>query len=38
GGCGLIMGRKAFQRPLKDGIEILQSVQEVYLTEEITVA
>jgi len=38
GGCGLIMGRKAFQRPLKDGIEILQSVQEVYLTGEITVA
>ncbi|MCC8360502.1 class I fructose-bisphosphate aldolase [Salinimicrobium sediminilitoris] len=38
GGCGLIMGRKAFQRPLKDGVEILQSVQEVYLTDEITVA
>ncbi|MGB7842776.1 MAG: class I fructose-bisphosphate aldolase [Salinimicrobium sp.] len=38
GGCGLIMGRKAFQRPLKDGIEILQSVQEVYLAKEITVA
>lgn len=38
GGCGLIMGRKAFQRPLKDGIEILRSVQEVYLTDEITVA
>lgn len=38
GGCGLIMGRKAFQRPMKDGVEILRSVQEVYLTEEITVA
>ena len=38
GGCGLIMGRKAFQRPLKDGVEILQSVQEVYLAKEITVA
>ncbi|MGB7784813.1 MAG: class I fructose-bisphosphate aldolase [Salinimicrobium sp.] len=38
GGCGLIMGRKAFQRPMKDGVEILQSVQEVYLAKEITVA
>lgn len=38
GGSGLIMGRKAFQRPLKDGIEILQSVQEVYLTKEIDLA
>lgn len=38
GGSGLIMGRKAFQRPLKEGIEILQSVQEVYLEPEIRVA
>ena len=38
GGSGLIMGRKAFQRPLKEGIAILRSVQEVYLTPEITVA
>ena len=38
GGSGLIMGRKAFQRPLKDGIEILQSVQEVYLAKEIDLA
>lgn len=38
GGSGLIMGRKAFQRPLKEGIEILRSVQEVYLEKEITVA
>lgn len=38
GGCGLIMGRKAFQRPMKDGVEILRSVQEVYLTKDITVA
>jgi class I fructose-bisphosphate aldolase len=38
GGCGLIMGRKAFQRPMKDGVEIIQSVQEVYLDENITVA
>jgi len=38
GGCGLIMGRKAFQRPMKDGVEIIKSVQEVYLEKEITVA
>lgn len=38
GGCGLIMGRKAFQRPLEDGVKILQSVQEVYLENEITLA
>lgn len=38
GGSGLIMGRKAFQRPLKEGIEILNSVQEVYLEPEITLA
>lgn len=38
GGSGLIMGRKAFQRSLKEGIEILQSVQEVYLEPEITIA
>ncbi|MGA9325051.1 MAG: class I fructose-bisphosphate aldolase [Salegentibacter sp.] len=38
GGCGLIMGRKAFQRPLEDGIKILKSVQEVYLEPKITVA
>jgi class I fructose-bisphosphate aldolase len=38
GGSGLIMGRKAFQRPLKEGIEILRSVQEVYLEPGITIA
>ena len=38
GGAGLIMGRKAFQRPLKEGIEILNSVQQVYLEDEVTVA
>ncbi len=38
GGCGLIMGRKAFQRPLEEGINILQNVQEVYLEPEITIA
>lgn len=35
GGTGLILGRKAFQRPLKEGVEILNSVQDVYLCEDI---
>ncbi|MEO8117044.1 MAG: fructose-bisphosphate aldolase, partial [Bacteroidota bacterium] len=38
GGMGLIMGRKAFQKPMKDGIELLTAVQDVYLDESITVA
>jgi class I fructose-bisphosphate aldolase len=38
GGMGLISGRKAFQRPMSEGIELLNSVQDVYLTKEITVA
>ena len=38
GGSGLIMGRKAFQRPFKDGVEILRSVQDVYLDPDITLA
>ncbi len=38
GGMGLISGRKAFQRPMSEGIELLNSIQDVYLTEEITVA
>jgi class I fructose-bisphosphate aldolase len=38
GGMGLISGRKAFQRPLKEGIEILNSIQDVYLAKEITIA
>ncbi|ODS89450.1 MAG: fructose-bisphosphate aldolase [Chryseobacterium sp. SCN 40-13] len=38
GGSGLIMGRKAFQRPFKDGVNLLQMVQNVYLDHEITVA
>jgi class I fructose-bisphosphate aldolase len=35
GGAGLITGRKAFQRPVKEGIEILNAVQDVYLAKEI---
>ena len=38
GGSGLILGRKAFQKPLKEGIELLNAVQDVYLCPEITVA
>lgn len=38
GGMGLIMGRKAFQRPLQEGIELLHVVQDVYLSKEIDLA
>jgi len=38
GGAGLILGRKAFQRPMKDGIAIINAVQDVYLNQSITVA
>jgi class I fructose-bisphosphate aldolase len=38
GGTGLISGRKAFQRPMSEGIELLNAIQDVYLSEEITVA
>ncbi len=38
GGMGLILGRKAFQRPMKEGIALLQSIQDVYLDEGITIA
>jgi class I fructose-bisphosphate aldolase len=38
GGMGLISGRKAFQKPMPDGVKILNVIQDVYLTKEITVA
>ena len=38
GGMGLISGRKAFQRPIKDGVGLLNAVQDVYLSKDITVA
>lgn len=38
GGHGLISGRKAFQKPMKDGIELLNMIQDVYLAKEITLA
>jgi fructose-bisphosphate aldolase, class I len=38
GGAGLIMGRKAFQKPLEEGVKILEAVQDVYLCSEVTIA
>lgn len=38
GGMGLISGRKAFQKPIKDGVELLHAIQDVYLNRDITVA
>ena len=38
GGVGLISGRKAFQKPMKDGVMLLNMIQDVYLCDEITLA
>jgi class I fructose-bisphosphate aldolase len=38
GGSGLISGRKAFQRPMADGVGLLNAIQDVYLCDEVTVA
>src|SRR5262245_12396745 len=38
GGTGLISGRKAFQRPMNEGVELLNSIQDVYLSKDVTVA
>ncbi|MDA1222185.1 MAG: class I fructose-bisphosphate aldolase [Planctomycetota bacterium] len=38
GGMGLISGRKAFQRPMKEGVELLHLIQDVYLDDSITIA
>jgi class I fructose-bisphosphate aldolase len=38
GGTGLISGRKAFQRPMKEGVGLLNAIQDVYLDQAITVA
>ena len=38
GGCGLISGRKTFQRPLEEGIRLFHAIQDVYLSSEITIA
>src|SRR4030081_1717876 len=38
GGMGLISGRKAFQRPMKEGVELLHAIQDVYLNQAVTIA
>ena len=38
GGMGLISGRKAFQRPMNEGVQLLNTIQDVYLSDEITIA
>ncbi|MBT9680493.1 fructose-bisphosphate aldolase, partial [Parabacteroides distasonis] len=38
GGMGLISGRKAFQKPMKDGVQLLNTIQDVYLDSSITIA
>jgi class I fructose-bisphosphate aldolase len=38
GGIGLISGRKAFQRPLREGVELLHAIQDVYLSPDVTIA
>ena len=38
GGMGLISGRKAFQKPLKEGVKLLNAIQDIYLNKDITIA
>ena len=38
GGMGLISGRKAFQKPMEEGVVLLNSIQDVYLCQEVTIA
>jgi class I fructose-bisphosphate aldolase len=38
GGMGLISGRKAFQRPMSEGAQLLNAIQDVYLDKDVTVA
>ncbi len=38
GGCGLISGRKTFQRPMEEGVKLFHLIQDVYLSSEITIA
>ena len=38
GGQGLISGRKAFQKPINDGVALLNAIQDVYLDNSITIA
>lgn len=38
GGMGLISGRKAFQRPMSEGVDILNAIQDIYLNDDVTIA
>ncbi|MDQ8046387.1 MAG: class I fructose-bisphosphate aldolase [Patulibacter sp.] len=38
GGAGLISGRKAFQRPINEGVDLLNAIQDVYLSDDVTIA
>ena len=38
GGMGLICGRKAFQKPMKEGIELINAIQDLYLCKDVTIA
>ena len=38
GGMGLISGRKAFQRPMKEGAQLLNAIQDIYLNKDVTIA
>ena len=38
GGMGLISGRKTFQRPMKDGVELFHAIQDTFLCKEVTIA
>ena len=38
GGTGLISGRKSFQKPMREGVELLNAIQDVYLSDEVTIA
>ncbi len=38
GGMGLISGRKAFQKPMGEGVKLLNAIQDVYLCSDVTIA
>lgn len=38
GGCGLISGRKTFQRPMSEGVKLFHAIQDIYLDNEVTIA
>ena len=38
GGMGLILGRKAFQKPMNEGVQLINAVQDTYLCDDVTIA